>query len=96
MPDRMVHRDDVRHRMVRHGDRRASRRFCVRRSAAPLLIFANKQDLPCAASTAEIVELLDLRSLHGREWYIQGSSATTGEGIYEGIEWLAGACKRMR
>ena len=32
---------------------------------------------------------LGLEKLNGqRKWKIQGSNATKGEGIYEGIEWL--------
>ncbi|KAJ9472404.1 ADP-ribosylation factor 1 [Diplonema papillatum] len=60
---------------------------------ACLLVFANKQDLPNAMSTAEVTDKLGLHSLRQREWYIQGSCATTGEGLYEGLEWLATAVK---
>ncbi|KAJ9468607.1 ADP-ribosylation factor [Diplonema papillatum] len=63
---------------------------------ACLLVFANKQDLPNAMSTAEVTDKLGLHSLRQREWYIQGSCATTGEGLYEGLEWLAGAVKRTK
>merc|ERR1719465_368963 len=51
---------------------------------ACLLVFANKQDLPNAMSTAEVTDKLGLHSMRQREWYIQGSCATTGEGLYEG------------
>jgi len=54
----------------------------------PILIFANKQDLPKAVSVSELVNLLDLPFL-GRPWYIQGCCATSGDGLYEGFEWLA-------
>ena len=27
--------------------------------------------------------------------YIQGSCASTGEGLYEGLDWLAAACKKQ-
>jgi len=56
---------------------------------AVLLVFANKQDLPEAMSTAQITEKLGLTNLHGRKWNVQGSSATSGEGLYEGFDWLA-------
>eukprot|EP01060_Flectonema_neradi_P010239 TRINITY_DN1735_c5_g1_i1.p1 TRINITY_DN1735_c5_g1~~TRINITY_DN1735_c5_g1_i1.p1 ORF type:complete len:183 (+),score=39.00 TRINITY_DN1735_c5_g1_i1:61-609(+) len=63
---------------------------------ACLLVFANKQDLPNAMSTAEVTDKLGLHSLRQREWYIQGSCATTGEGLYEGLDWLANAVKKTK
>eukprot|EP01062_Namystynia_karyoxenos_P021387 TRINITY_DN1813_c0_g1_i1.p1 TRINITY_DN1813_c0_g1~~TRINITY_DN1813_c0_g1_i1.p1 ORF type:complete len:209 (+),score=74.82 TRINITY_DN1813_c0_g1_i1:81-629(+) len=63
---------------------------------APVLIFANKQDLPRAMSTAEVTDQLKLRSAGDRDWYVQGSCAATGEGLYEGLDWLAAACKKRR
>eukprot|EP00978_Attheya_sp_CCMP212_P005749 scaffold12860_cov54-Attheya_sp.AAC.10 len=53
-----------------------------------VLVFANKQDLPHAMSPSEITEKLALRSLR-REWFIQGCCATTGDGVYEGLDWLS-------
>ncbi|XP_054623344.1 ADP-ribosylation factor 1-like [Dunckerocampus dactyliophorus] len=60
---------------------------------AVLLVFANKQDLPNAMSAAEITDALSLHSLHGRHWYIQATCATTGDGLYEGLEWLSNQLK---
>jgi ADP-ribosylation factor protein 1 len=60
-------------------------------SSAVLLVFANKQDLPKAMPTAEVAEKLGLHSLRGRVWHIQGTCATTGDGLYEGA-WGAGTC----
>lgn len=56
---------------------------------AVLLVFANKQDLPEALSVAEVTEKLGLSALRGRKWNVQASSATGGEGLYEGFDWLA-------
>jgi len=56
---------------------------------AVLLIFANKQDLPNAMTAAEITDKLGLQSLNGRKWYIQGTCATAGTGLYEGLDWLS-------
>jgi len=56
---------------------------------AVLLVFANKQDLPKAMPTAEVAEKLGLHSLRGRVWHIQGTCATTGDGLYEGLDWLS-------
>ncbi|KAI1811787.1 ADP-ribosylation factor family-domain-containing protein [Poronia punctata] len=56
---------------------------------AILLVFANKQDLPNAMNAAEITDKLGLHNLRQRAWYIQSTCATSGDGLYEGLEWLA-------
>lgn len=56
-----------------------------------LLIFANKQDLPNALSTAELTEKLGLNSFRNRKWYIQATCATEGTGLYEGLDWMSNA-----
>ncbi|CAI2176895.1 18730_t:CDS:2 [Funneliformis geosporum] len=53
-----------------------------------LLVFANKQDLPGAMSPAEVTEKLGLHRMKERSWYVHPSCATTGEGLYEGLNWL--------
>lgn len=53
---------------------------------AALLVFANKQD-QALMSVAEIAEKLGLPSMR-REWHIQGTCALTGQGLYEGMDWL--------
>jgi len=60
----------------------------------PLLVFANKQDLPGAMSTATLCDKLGLHTLRGKLWYIQASCATTGDGLYEGLNWLTDAVLR--
>ena len=55
---------------------------------APLLIFANKQDVAKATTVQTIVEVLGLEKLRGRKWYIQGCSATLGDGVSLGINTL--------
>eukprot|EP01007_Sphenomonas_quadrangularis_P000374 NODE_1219_length_948_cov_541.320356_g1019_i0.p1 GENE.NODE_1219_length_948_cov_541.320356_g1019_i0~~NODE_1219_length_948_cov_541.320356_g1019_i0.p1 ORF type:complete len:183 (+),score=69.70 NODE_1219_length_948_cov_541.320356_g1019_i0:110-658(+) len=60
---------------------------------AILLVFANKQDLPNAMSTAEMTDKLGLHSLRQRNWFIQGTCATSGEGLYEGLDWLSANVK---
>lgn len=55
----------------------------------PLLVLANKQDLPKAMTTDEMVEALGLAGAElGRKWHVQGCCATTGTGLLEGLEWL--------
>jgi len=56
---------------------------------AVLLVFANKQDLPNAMTVAEITDKLGLHSLRTRKWYIQSTCATSGDGLYEGLDWLS-------
>ncbi|XP_078385937.1 ADP-ribosylation factor 2-like isoform X1 [Cetorhinus maximus] len=56
---------------------------------AVLLVFANKQDLPNAMNVAEITDKLNLHQLYQRIWYIQATCATSGDGLYEGLNWLA-------
>jgi len=54
-----------------------------------LLVFANKQDLPNAMNAADVTDKLGLHSLRQRNWYIQATCATSGEGLYEGLDWLS-------
>ncbi|TPX31954.1 hypothetical protein SeMB42_g07678 [Synchytrium endobioticum] len=61
---------------------------------ALLLVFANKQDLPNAMNAAEITDKLGLHSLRQRHWYIQATCATSGDGLYEGLDWMANNLKR--
>lgn len=59
----------------------------------PLLVMANKQDLPEAVSPASITEVLELERLK-RPWFIQGTSALNSTGIYESLDWLAKEVKK--
>merc|ERR1711982_83027 len=56
---------------------------------AVVLVFANKQDLPNAMTAAEITEKLGLHNMRQRQWFIQSACATTGDGLYEGLDWLS-------
>jgi ADP-ribosylation factor protein 1 len=56
---------------------------------ATLLVYANKQDLPNARSVAEVTNALELSALKGRKWYIQGCCGPSGQGLYEGLDWLS-------
>lgn len=64
-------------------------------SNAPVLVLANKQDLG-EMNVAEITEKLQLYSLRGREWFIQGTNALSGEGIFPGFDWLASTLKNKK
>ncbi|KAJ8434618.1 hypothetical protein Cgig2_033104 [Carnegiea gigantea] len=54
---------------------------------AVVLIFANKQDLPGALDAAAVTESLELHKIKNRQWAIFKTSATKGEGLYEGLDW---------
>jgi len=54
----------------------------------PILIMANKRDLPAAADMEVLKRRLDVVSLTSRKWHVQPSSAKTGEGLKEGFKWL--------
>merc|ERR1711906_85205 len=56
---------------------------------AVVLVFANKQDLPQAMPAAEVTEKLGLQQMRNRNWYVQSPCATTGDGLYEGLDWLS-------
>ncbi|TXG59371.1 hypothetical protein EZV62_013944 [Acer yangbiense] len=77
--DRVAEARDELHRMLSEEELRD----------AILLIFANKQDLPSAMSVSEVTDKLGLHSLRQRRWYIQAACATSGEGLYEGLDWLS-------
>ncbi|CAF1019127.1 unnamed protein product [Rotaria sordida] len=61
---------------------------------ASVLIFANKQDIKDAMSSAEISKQLCLTSIKDQAWHIQACCALTGEGLYQGLDWIASRVKR--
>jgi len=63
---------------------------------AILLVFCNKQDLPNALSVAEVTERLQLNTIRNRGWYIQATCATTGDGLYEGLDWLSNTLTKKK
>jgi ADP-ribosylation factor protein 1 len=56
---------------------------------AVLLVFANKQDLPNALSVNQLESELGLNTHRSRKSRIQATCATTGDGLYEGLDWLS-------
>jgi ADP-ribosylation factor 1/2 len=64
---------------------------------ACLLILSNKQDLPNAMSASEVMEKMDLHNkMKQRPYFVQPCVAPTGEGLYEGLEWLSTALSKQR
>lgn len=70
--------------MLRHDDLRK----------AAVLIFANKQDIKGCMSAAEISNELSLTSIKDHRWQIQSCCALTGEGLYQGMEWIVSNIRR--
>ena len=62
----------------------------------PLVVLANKQDLPGALSPAYIAAKFDLPSLNGRSWYIYGTNALNGDGLYEAIDQMSRLVKEFQ
>ncbi|ODN05948.1 ADP-ribosylation factor-like protein 4C [Orchesella cincta] len=55
----------------------------------PLLLLANKQDLPGSKEPHEIESMLQLKeTLHNTLYHVQPACAITGEGLDEGVEVL--------
>ncbi|KAM0933085.1 putative small GTP-binding protein [Dioscorea sansibarensis] len=63
---------------------------------APLLILANKQDLPGAVSAEELARYLDLKELDERLYMFEAISAYDGMGIKNSIEWLVEVMERSK
>lgn len=59
--------------------------------SAVVCVFANKQDMPQALSTAEIADKLGLPSITDKKWTIIPTSALKGTGLKEGFQWIADA-----
>lgn len=60
---------------------------CEHLAEVPVLILANKQDFLDALTGEQVAKGLRLQKL-SNPWYVQGTVATSGRGIYEGMEWL--------
>ncbi|RKP37100.1 ADP-ribosylation factor-like protein 5B-like protein [Dimargaris cristalligena] len=56
---------------------------------APVLIYANKQDMPQSLTATQISNLLGLVEIKDRPWHIQACSAIKGDGLIEGMAWVA-------
>lgn len=54
-----------------------------------LLVMANKQDLKNSMTPKDLTEKLELSKIKDRPWLVQGTSATTGQGLKEGFDWMA-------
>ncbi|KAG9355819.1 hypothetical protein JZ751_000661 [Albula glossodonta] len=61
-----------------------------------VIISRTRRDLPNAMNAAEITDKLGLHSLRHRNWYIQATCATSGDGLYEGLDWLSNQLRNQK
>ena len=59
----------------------------------PLVVLANKQDLPDARSPADVATEIGLHQIRDRKWSIHGTSAVSGQGVYDSIAELSSLVK---
>jgi ADP-ribosylation factor protein 1 len=63
----------------------------------PVVVIANKQDLPTAIKVDQLVTRLNLNNLpKTHKWFIQGACAINGDGIWESIRQLADMIKDQK
>ena len=62
----------------------------------PVVVLANKQDLPNAKSSSDVGSALGVLKMKNRDWYIQGTCAVSGDGIYSGIQKLSELVKDFK
>ncbi|XP_031560493.1 ADP-ribosylation factor-like [Actinia tenebrosa] len=62
----------------------------------PVVVLANKQDLPAAMNASQMVEKLGLSAHKKNPWHVQETCAKTGDGLYEGLEQLVKMVKEFK
>ena len=62
----------------------------------PVVVMANKQDLPQAATPSDVAMRLGLDKLRNRKWHVQGTSALSGDGVYEAMKELSTLVKEYQ
>ncbi len=65
-------------------------------AGVPVVVLANKQDLPQAVSPSEVADSLGLSKVRNRKWHVQGTSATIGDGLLEGMQELSGLVREFQ
>ncbi|OHT02248.1 ADP-ribosylation factor 2 [Tritrichomonas foetus] len=55
----------------------------------PILIYKNKSDVHNYFAQEEFFEMINCDALRKKNYHIQQCSALTGEGIFEGLDWLS-------
>ena len=62
----------------------------------PVVVLANKQDLPSACSQADVANKLGLPSVRTHQWFIQGTCAVSGDGLLEAMTELGKMVKEFK
>lgn len=62
----------------------------------PVIVIANKQDLPEALPPAKVVDVLELSRVRDRPWKIHGTCAIEGEGLQEAMDTLVSVTKSLK
>ncbi|THU74554.1 hypothetical protein C4D60_Mb04t34600 [Musa balbisiana] len=58
--------------------------------------FNNTDGLRGAMTPVEVCEGLGLYDVRNRVWHIQGTCALRGDGLYEGLDWLASTLNELQ
>ena len=65
-------------------------------AGVPVVVIANKQDLPRAEGSDKMAEHLGLLQERNHPWFVQAACAKNGEGIYEAMHELARMVKEFQ
>ncbi|RLN93663.1 hypothetical protein BBJ28_00003627 [Nothophytophthora sp. Chile5] len=52
--------------------------------------------IPTIGDAAGMTDKLGLHGLRHRQWFIQACCATTGDGLYEGLDWLSATLQKAK
>ena len=62
----------------------------------PVVVLANKQDLPNAVAPPEIATKLAMSHIRNRQWHVHGTCATNGDGLLEAMTELVTMAKQFQ
>ncbi|KAL5008247.1 hypothetical protein ScPMuIL_013828 [Solemya velum] len=62
----------------------------------PVVVLANKQDLPKNLKPSEVADQLELHKLRDRKWFVQGTCAINGDGVFDGMNELSKMVKSFK
>ena len=62
----------------------------------PLMLFANKCDLPLAIPSLQCADFFDLKQITSKVWNVFSTDALTGEGFNEALDWFSHQLRRAR
>lgn len=62
-------------------------------TGVPVLIYLNKSDVNQGLQPENITKKMKLNEVRYRQWFVQPCSAKSGQGLYDGLDWLLRAMK---